>query len=227
MSAADEVPLVVMLGGGVESTLLVKQLLTAGQTVIPVHVRCGLHWEDCEALYIRGFLTANKSPRLLPLVEVPVACGDLLHRHWALTGDNIPKAGEPASRLEIPQRNWTLLSTAAALFPELPELTLVMGTTADNSYSDGTRQFFDDSEQTLTQQLGRPVRILTPLIREDKSRVIRQADRETLALSFSCIDPMNDLHCGRCYKCGKRQAAFRKAGVEDPTIYANANGTAL
>jgi 7-cyano-7-deazaguanine synthase in queuosine biosynthesis len=223
MSPAAPVPFIVMLGGGVESTLLVKQLLRTGQTLTPVHVRCGLWWEDCEALYILRFCAANAGRGLSPLVEIRAACSDVLAGHWGLTGCNIPRVGDAASSLEIPQRNWTLLSTVAAHFPELPELTLVMGTTADNSYSDGTRQFFDDCERTLTRQTGRPVRVLTPLIHDDKTQVIRQADRETLALSFSCIDPTNDLHCGRCYKCGKRRAAFRKAGVDDPTIYAHAD----
>jgi 7-cyano-7-deazaguanine synthase len=132
----------------------------------------------------------------------------------------IPRAGDPPLALEIPQRNLTLLGTAAARLSHLPRLHLVMGTTADNRFSDGTREFFDRCEQSLTLELGRPVSVLTPLIRADKTQVIRQADRETLALSFSCLDPHNDHHCGVCYKCGRRKAAFRQAGVEDPTVYA-------
>jgi 7-cyano-7-deazaguanine synthase len=225
MISPREVPQVVMLGGGIESTLLVKQLLAAGHEVIPVHVRCGLLWEECEARYIRRFCEANACPSLAPLVEIERPCAELLGGHWGLTGTGVPRAGEAASRLEIPQRNWTLLGTVAPRFARWPELHLVMGTTADNSYSDGTRAFFDGCERRLTEELGRPVRIWTPLIRDDKSAVIRQAGRETLALSFSCIDPQGDLHCGRCYKCGKRRAAFRKAGVEDPTVYANAAET--
>jgi 7-cyano-7-deazaguanine synthase in queuosine biosynthesis len=220
MNSRHEVPQVVLLGGGIESTLLVKQLLAAGAAVIPVHVRCGLLWEECEARYIRRFCRANACPLLAPLLEIDRPCAELLGGHWGLTRTGIPRAGEPASRLEIPERNWTLLCTVAPRFARWPELHLVMGTTADNSYSDGTRAFFDGCERTLSEQLGRPVRIRTPLIRDDKSAVIRQADRETLALSFSCIDPQGELHCGRCYKCGRRRAAFRKAGVEDPTVYA-------
>jgi 7-cyano-7-deazaguanine synthase len=212
---------VVLLGGGIESTLLVKQLLRSGVPVLPMHVRCGLRWEDCEALYIRRFCQANACAGLLPLVEIEAACAELLEGHWSVTGSRIPRAGDAPSSLEIPERNWTLLDTVARRLPDLTELHLVLGTTADNSYSDGTRGFFDGCERTLTAQLGKPVRIETPLIRADKSQVIRQADRETLALSFSCIDPQNDRHCGRCYKCGRRRAAFRKAGVDDPTIYAN------
>jgi 7-cyano-7-deazaguanine synthase len=54
----------------------------------------------------------------------------------------------------------------------------------------------------------------------DKIQIIRAADPDALALSFSCLDPRGDLHCGACYKCGRRKAAFHDASVKDPTIYA-------
>jgi 7-cyano-7-deazaguanine synthase len=216
----EDVPHIVLFGGGVESTLLIKQMLDAGQRLVPVHIRCGLGWEDCEALFIRRFLEVNACHHLLPLVELPGGVEVLLRHHWGVTGENIPRAGDSASRLEIPERNWTVLVTAARHFANWPRLELVLGTTADNSYYDGTRAYFDDCERRLTQELGRTVRIHTPLINDNKRHVIRKADRQTLALSFSCVDPKNDQHCGRCYKCGKRHTAFIEAGVADPTIYA-------
>ena len=37
----------------------------------------------------------------------------------------------------------------------------------------------------------------------------------------SCVDLTSSLlHCGVCNKCGERQAAFRSAGLVDPTSYA-------
>ncbi len=221
MSSPPEHPLVVLLGGGIESTLLVKQFLAAGKTVWPVYQHWGLRWEDVERTYARRFCQANACARLHPLTEVRHSHRDALGGHWALTGVQVPRAGDPAHCLEIPLRNLTLLRTAAARLSQLPELNLVMGTTADNHFSDGSREFFDRCEQQLTLEFHRPVRVLTPLIQADKSQVIRQADQETLALSFSCIDPQADLHCGVCYKCGRRKEAFRTAGVADPTVYAN------
>src|SRR5262249_30259576 len=155
--------------------LLVKQLLAAGKAVVPVHVRCGLLWEECEARYIRRFCQANACPSLAPLVEIEWPCPELLGGHWGLTGNGVPRAGEAASRLESPKRTGTLVGTVAPRFAQWPQLHLVMGTTADNSYNDGTRAFFDGCERRLAEELGKPVRIWTPLIRDDKSAVIRQA----------------------------------------------------
>ena len=64
------------------------------------------------------------------------------------------------------------------------------------------------------------MRVLTPLIGLNKTQVIRKSDAATLAQSFSCVSPVGELHCGQCIKCGRRQAAFRAAGVRDPTVYA-------
>jgi 7-cyano-7-deazaguanine synthase len=38
--------------------------------------------------------------------------------------------------------------------------------------------------------------------------------------TFSCIDPVDQLHCGRCNKCAERSHAFADAGMTDPTEYA-------
>lgn len=221
-------PVVVLLGGGVESTALVKQFLAAGRHVVPVHAHCGLIWDDCEVAYARRFCEANAGPRLAPLVEVQLPLHGFLAGHWAVTGVNVPRAGAPAANLEIPLRNLTLLGfalhaatrTSPGAVGRAPVFDLALGTTADNNYRDGSRDYFDKCEQVLSLEAGRPVKILTPLIRQTKLEVIRGSDRETLSLSFSCVDPRHELHCGRCIKCGRRQAAFRDAGVDDPTHYA-------
>ncbi len=231
MSVSPE-PVVVLLGGGVESTSLVKQFLAAGRRVAPVRVHCGLVWDDCESAYARRFCEANAGPQLSSLVEVRLPLDSFLARHWAVTGENIPRAGAASSNLEIPLRNLTLLGFAlhaarrfAQVGSQLNEqpaapITLALGTTADNNYRDGSRDYFDKCEQVLSIEAGRTVKILTPLIEMTKFDVIRGSDRQTLSLSFSCVDPQHHLHCGRCIKCGRRQAAFREAGVDDPTQYA-------
>jgi 7-cyano-7-deazaguanine synthase len=221
VSSLDQLPLVVLFGGGIESTTLTRRFLAEGKLVLPVYEHWGLHWEDCELAYARRFCEANACARLLPLEGICSPHRDVLSGHWAVTGKNIPRTGDPFLALEIPLRNLTLLTTAAARVSHLPEFHFVMGTTADNHFRDGTRDFFDSCQRLLANEFRRPVRILTPLIEIDKAEVIRQADRGSLSLSFSCLDPRENLHCGICYKCGRRKAAFQQAGVEDPTVYAN------
>jgi len=221
-------PVAVMLGGGVESTVLVKRFLADGFDVVPIHVHCGLIWDDCESRYVRRFCDANAAPTLAPLVEIRLPLHDFLKGHWTVTGVDVPQAGAAASDLEIPLRNLTLLSFAlhslrqrGAPAAETGEVTLALGTTVDNCYRDGSRAYFDKCEEIFSLDAGRPVRVLTPLIGLNKTQVIRNSDAATLALSFSCVNPANDLHCGQCIKCGRRQASFRAASVADPTRYAS------
>src|SRR5438445_10948180 len=105
-------PVAALLGGGVESTALVRNFLSEDRTVVPVHVHCGLIWDDCESRYVRRFCVAAACQALLPLVEVRVPLVDFLSGHWAVTGVNVPRAGDASADLEIPLRNLTLLSFA-------------------------------------------------------------------------------------------------------------------
>lgn len=226
-------PVAVLLGGGIESTLLVREFLAEGRPVVPVHVHCGLIWDDCESRYVQRFCDANAAPALAPLVEIRLPLGEFLQGHWAVTGARVPRAGDSSTDLEIPLRNLTLLSFALhglnpqhglnrqhGLHPQ-EDFALALGTTADNCYRDGSRAYFDKCSELLSLEAGRDVEVLTPLIDLTKTQVIRQSDSATLALSFSCVNPERDLHCGKCIKCGRRQAAFRTAGVIDPTVYAD------
>lgn len=214
-------PVVVLLGGGIESTALVVQLLAEGRQVIPVHANCGLIWDDCESEFVRRFCRAQDSPSLLPLIEFRVSLADWMGEHWAVTGKGVPRDGAGGCELEIPLRNLTLLGLALTKVNYLQPTQLAMGTTAENSFRDGSREYFDRAQELLSLEVGRSVEIITPYLHLTKPDVIRLMDTDTLALSFSCVDPLDGRHCGRCIKCGSRRRAFLSAGVQDPTDYAS------
>jgi 7-cyano-7-deazaguanine synthase len=212
----------VLLGGGVESTLLVEQFLDQHRRVIPIHVHCGLLWDDVESAWVRRFLAGRASGRLDPLIEISLPLNWFLPDHWAVTGRDVPASGSQSARLEIPLRNLTLLGFAVQKVKQIPGVSLAMGTTADNHYPDGSRAYFDLCESVLSVEAGQPIRILTPFIGLTKTDVIRQSPRATLRASFSCVSPVDGGHCGRCIKCGRRRDAFAAAGVDDPTEYSAA-----
>jgi 7-cyano-7-deazaguanine synthase len=214
-------PVAVLLGGGVESTALVRRFLAEGREVSPIHVHCGLIWDDCESRYVRRFCESSGIASLAPLIEIRLPLHDFLSGHWAVTGRDVPRAGDSSAELEIPLRNLTLLSFALHRLKPAGDVALALGTTADNCYRDGSRAYFDKCEELLSLETGRSVKVLTPLIGLTKPEVIRCSDAATLALSFSCVNPRHDFHCGACIKCGRRKAAFRDAAVNDPTVYSN------
>ena len=74
-----------MLSGGIDSAVLLGELLRSGCRVVPFYVRTGCVWQDCELAAVERFLANVKCPALLPLVvfEMPVA--DLYGGHWSVT----------------------------------------------------------------------------------------------------------------------------------------------
>lgn len=216
----DGAPVALLLGGGIESTFLLHELLAGRSDVHPVHISCGLIWDTAERSFIERFLVEHASPRLRPLIRIHVPLAGFLGNHWAVTGINVPQSTDDSSRLEIPLRNLTLLGLALHTVKHVPGIQLMTGTTADNHYPDGSRPYFDLCEPILSLEAGQPIRILTPVIGITKTEVIRRSPGPVLAGSFSCVSPVADGHCGRCIKCGRRQASFAAANVADPTRYA-------
>ena len=99
--------------------------------------------------------------------------------------------------------------------------TISLGVLKGNPFGDATPRFFSTLASALRQALGVPIRIVAPLRRMSKARLIRAAADAPFALTFSCLRPTAGYrHCGRCNKCAERRRAFRLAGINDPTMYA-------
>ncbi len=67
------------------------------------------------------------------------------------------------------------------------------------------------------------VQLLTPYVHGTKADIVVDGARHgtPFAETWSCYKG-GDLHCGRCGTCVERREAFHLAGVDDPTVYADA-----
>lgn len=210
----------VLLSGGLDSAVLLHRLLTQGRRILPLYLRGGLRWERIELYWLRRFLHAVRSPRLLPLTIVDVPLRSIYGAHWSLTGRRIPGARSPDHAVELPGRNLLLVSYAAIVCAQRRVTTIAVGVLKGNPFGDATPRFFADLAAALSQALHRSIRILTPLRRLSKAQVIRSTSTVPFHLTFSCLRPRGRRHCGRCNKCAERQRAFRQADIADPTSYA-------
>ncbi len=86
--------------------------------------------------------------------------------------------------------------------------------------TDATPEFFYAFEGVLSLAAGAALRIIRPLAQLDKRQVMELGRHLPLELTFSCIAPVGELHCGHCNKCHERQAAFAVIEANDPTTYA-------
>ncbi len=215
-------PVGLLLSGGLDSCILLGHLLRRGHRVRPFYVASNLLWEAAELRAVGRYLQAVACPRLEELVVLRQPLDDLYGDHWSVTGRDVPDARSPDEAVYLPGRN-ALLLVKAALWCQLHGIRrLAVGVLGTSPFADAKREFFAELEAALSAAAGRRLRLLRPLAQMTKRQVMQLGRDLPLGLTFSCVAPRNDLHCGQCNKCAERMAAFRLVGAEDPTEYATA-----
>lgn len=216
-----------VLVGGLDSCVLTAEMTRTCALVIPLYIRAGLVWEECELRAVRRFLSALDSPALAPLQVLHLPLDDLYGRHWALTGRGVPEAGSPAQAVEMIGRNLMLLAKAL-VFAALHSLdALALAILRGNPFPDAQPKFLQNLSALTEAAVGRRVQILTPFAALTKAEVVARGRTLPLELTWSCLTPDNGLQCGRCNKCHERQCGFRMAGAVDHTAYAHPLDDAL
>jgi 7-cyano-7-deazaguanine synthase len=212
-------PLAVLVSGGLDSAVLLAEEAVRRPTVWPLYVRFGLYWEKTELQHLCRFLDAVATPSLKPLTVLDVPVAELYGQHWSLTGVGVPAAGTPDAAVFLPGRN-VLFLAKAMLWCQLHGVpALALAPLEGNPFPDATPTFFEDYERIVNQGIGGSVRVLQPYRRLHKEEVLRRGQHLPLRWTFSCMRPLDGLHCGQCNKCAERKDAFVRAGCPDPTVY--------
>jgi 7-cyano-7-deazaguanine synthase len=212
-----------LLSGGLDSSILLGHLLATGRRVQPFYVRSNLVWQREEQSAVDKFMQALASPRLAKLVVLDLPLEDLYDGHWSMTGHDAPDFASADTAVYLPGRN-ALLLIKAALWCGLHNIEeLAVAVLGGNPFADATQQFFAEFQAVLQRATGVDVRFSRPLGHMNKRQVMELGKGLPLQLTFSCIAPVDELHCGRCNKCAERIAAFASIGAEDPTRYASPN----
>jgi 7-cyano-7-deazaguanine synthase len=220
MPEAEAPTVAVLISGGIESAVLCGEFIRLRRRVQPIYIRCGLYWEEVELAAARTYLKAIACERLEPLVVLDEPIRDVYGPHWSTDGGDVPGAETPDEAVYLPGRN-LLLTVKSALWCRLrnvPELAL--GSLGSNPFPDSTPEFFGGLEDVLRQALTGAPKLIRPFDRLHKADVVARGDGLPLHLTFSCIRPVDGLHCGVCNKCAERRNGFREAGRPDRTRYA-------
>ncbi len=209
----------VLISGGLDSAILLGDLLRQGQQVQPLYVRFQLIWEPTELAMLQQFLQRLACPQLRPLVVLDLPLTDLYGSHWSIDGQQTPGANSPDEAVYLPGRN-ALLLLKAGLWCQLNGLTrIALGPLATSPFADARADFFRQVENLLETYAPR-LEILGPFLGLKKQAVMRLGRGLPLEWTFSCLAPVDGLHCGCCNKCAERRQAFQEAETPDPTRYA-------
>lgn len=211
----------VLASGGLDSSVLLAHLLGQGHRVQPFYIRKGLYWQEQELVGLRKFLKAIATPKLLDLVFFDLPLADLYAGHWSLTGEDTPAHDSPDEAVYLPGRN-ALLLVKPAIWCQLHGIErLVLAPLGTSPFEDASAQFLADFSAALNRGAPNRVQFESPFGKMNKQQVMALGHNLPLELTFSCISPVNNLHCGRCNKCAERINAFRNASIPDSTRYAS------
>jgi 7-cyano-7-deazaguanine synthase len=212
----------VLFSAGLDSAVLLAHALATAPAQ-PIYVSTGLAWEAAERLAAARLLAVPPfATSALPLVTLVVDMRDVYPpTHWAIRG-HAPAFDTPDEDVYIEGRNVVLLSKAAVYMAREKLTRICIGPLAGNPFPDATPTFFEQMARALSSGLAWPVNIDAPFASMHKADVIEMGHRlgVPLELTLSCMQPQDGRHCGRCSKCRERRDAFREAGIEDRTVYA-------
>jgi 7-cyano-7-deazaguanine synthase len=210
-----------LVSGGLDSCILLAHLLTSGRTVQPIYIRTGVAWQLEEMTALRSFTGAVRSRRLRELVSLELPLDDLYTNHWSINGAGAPPIESPDEAVYLPGRNPLLLVKAAVWCQMHGVRELALAPLASNPFADATEDFFAAFELAMNLAGTSPLRIVRPFASMTKTDVMQLGRDYPLIKTFSCIAPLDGLHCGQCNKCGERKLAFEVAGLIDSTPYAD------
>ena len=222
----------VLISGGLDSSILVHNLLKKRWTVQPIYIQQGHVWERAELAWLKQFLKAIGSPQLKPLVLLSLPTQDLYQTHWSVTGEKTPGAQSHDKKVYLPGKN-ILLTAKASVFCALKKIpVLALAPLKTNPFPDASPSFFNSMGKICSKGLNYKLKIDTPFLKLSKKEVMKRGRALPLHLTFSCLNPHPPLslrerdrvrgyiHCGRCNKCTERKRAFRNSGIIDKTCYA-------
>jgi 7-cyano-7-deazaguanine synthase len=220
---------VVLLSGGLDSTVTLAVAISAEYKVIPLTINYGQR-------HIRELRAAKEVVKFYNLEKHVIIDLDLtVFKTSALTSldINVPEgtrddlSGKMIPVTYVPSRNIIFLGIAAGLCEsESAERIFIGANSIDYSgYPDCRPEFFEAFQKTLEVGTkagieGRPPLIEVPLLYLTKADIVGLGKRleAPLHLTWSCYEG-GVKACGRCDSCLLRLRGFREAGYEDEIVY--------
>ncbi len=223
MSIENPQSSIVLLSGGLDSATLLAKLVAENRRVLALGVNYGQrHSREIEAARA---IAAHYGVeyRLADLRAVSAFFGKN-----SLTDASVPvyegaydEAGMKTT--VVPARNLLLISLATSwAIAEKCDTVAYAAHGGDHAiYPDCREEFAEKLDAVVRISDWHAVRLERPFVGMSKAEIVALGARlgVPFALTWSCYNG-GERHCGKCSTCVERAAAFRAAGVPDPTLYA-------
>jgi 7-cyano-7-deazaguanine synthase len=217
---------VVILSGGMDSTLSAYKMVEMGFDVISLHFSYGQKTESREFQAFSDISdsipVSNRYHFELPFFsEIGVGTSSLIDRNMVVEEGGVSETEIPSSY--VPFRNGIMLSIATAIAEKEGAIGIAIGVVEEDSsgYPDCREDFISTFEKSIN--LGTKegnLKIFRPLVNLKKEEIVKEAISLAvpLNLTWSCYQ-REDKACGVCDSCRLRLKGFKIAGVEDKIPY--------
>lgn len=216
---------VVLLSGGIDSTVLLTKLVAEGRSVLAMGVDYGQR-HRCEIEAARAVCgKLGVEYRLADLRTLAPFFGknSLTDFDLSVYEGAYDEAGMKTT--VVPARNLILiaLATAWAIAEKCDTIAYAAHGGDHTIYPDCRPEFAEKLDAVVQISDWHRVRLERPFVDLNKAEIVRLGAElnAPLALTWSCYNG-GKIHCGKCSTCLERREAFREAGIPDPTLYADA-----
>lgn len=212
-----------VFSGGLDSTVMLWQLLAAGDEVIALSIdyaqrhrrelaqaeliarRLNVEWRVADLSAIAPLLAGSSQTSLD--IAVP-------HGHYA---------EETMKQTVVPNRNMIMIAVAAgwAISRRCDRVTYAAHAGDHTIYPDCRPEFAAALGNAIALADWHRIELHCPFLAMNKAEIVALGARlgVDFGATWSCYEG-GSVHCGRCGTCVERREAFALAGVPDPTVYA-------
>lgn len=214
---------VVVFSGGLDSTVLLRELQVAGDEVLALSVDYGQRHRKELAHARRIAEQWNIEWQLADLSAIsPLLAGSsqtsreiaVPHGHYA---------AETMKQTVVPNRNMIMLAVAGgwAISRKCDRVAYAAHSGDHTIYPDCREEFVAALRAALRLADWHEVHLHAPFVGLSKAGIVARGAElgVDFTWTWSCYEG-GELHCGRCGTCYERREAFQLAGVADPTTYA-------
>ncbi|MNO91578.1 7-cyano-7-deazaguanine synthase [compost metagenome] len=207
---------VLLLSGGIDSTVLYYWLINMNYDVYPIHINYGQTTYLGETNAIKeitlDFKNLNRPPLFMDVSGLKeIGSGSLVGEI------NINKYSFDTwvQNEFFPNRNMILISIAASYAFKMEINKLAIGVVGENSYSDTKGSFIKSIASTLSESLSK-FEIIVPFVDKSREVVVNESRRLNVPIekTFSC-NCQGDRHCLLCSSCLDRQYTLDRLGKQN------------
>ena len=213
---------VVLFSGGLDSTVLVYDLLNEGADLKLLSIDYGQRHEKelKSSSEIAEYLELKHEILRLPMLNNLLGGSALTDPSILLPEGHYAEDSMKAT--VVPNRNMILLSLAAGHAISLQFDTVAYAAHAGDHtiYPDCRPEFATAMDQALKLCDWNTVSLYRPFVQLSKHDLVRKGKELGVPFekTWSCYAG-NDKHCGKCGTCVERKEAFELVGLLDPTEY--------